>query len=159
MRAKLSDMRVLRIAWLPVLALLAGCGSAAEREAAERQELEAALRDYLPRLAAAYAAQDAAPIQEVAAPKEVARVQKLIDDLAVSGQILEPTFVDLTLEKVNVWGYANAFVDTVEVWDLRSYSSGSHQLLSESLAQSNRVKYQFKREDGRWRVLFRTLAE
>jgi hypothetical protein len=65
----------------------------------------------------------------------------------------------LTLEKVDVWGYANAFVNTVEIWNLRSYATGSHELVGEELAQSNRVKYQFKRDDDEWLVLYRTISD
>ena len=45
------------------------------------------------------------------------------------------------------------------MWDIRTYSTGSDQLLTEQLGQRNRVKYQLKRIDGSWQVLFRTILE
>jgi hypothetical protein len=61
----------------------------------------------------------------------------------------------LTIEEVKVFNYANAYVTTVELWDVRSLATGSREVLAEDLAQSNRVKYQLKREGTSWRVLFR----
>ena len=43
----------------------------------------------------------------------------------------------------------------MEVWDLRSLALGSREPLAEDLGQSNRVKYQLKREGDSWKVLFR----
>ena len=39
--------------------------------------------------------------------------------------------------------------------DLRSLATGSREKLAEDIGQSNRVKYQLKREGDSWRVLFR----
>ena len=61
----------------------------------------------------------------------------------------------MTIEDVRVFNYANAYVATVEVWDIRSLSTGSREQLAESIGQRDRVKYQLKREGESWRVLFR----
>ncbi|MFQ5350177.1 MAG: IMS domain-containing protein, partial [Thermoanaerobaculia bacterium] len=91
----------------------------------------------------------------LAAQKEIAAIEKRISDLADQGRILDPTFRQLTVEEVTIFNYANAYVTTVEVWDLRSLATGSREQLAEDIGQSTRVKYQLKREGGGWKVLFR----
>ena len=151
--------------WRPLVlvSLLAagfvGCGGAEEQQAADWESIEQALEAYLPKLAEAYAGGDASVLEGLAAPKEVARIDKRIDELEAAGRTLEPEFLDLTVEKVDVWGYANAFVNTVEIWNIRSYATGTHALVGEDLAKSNRVKYQFKREGDQWMVLYRTISD
>jgi hypothetical protein len=144
---------------LLLLAVAGACSSAEEQEAADWDGVENALEEYLPRLAEAYTSGDVSVLEGLAAPKEMARVAKRIDEFAALGRVLEPEFVELKVEKVDVWGYANAFVNTVEIWDLRSYATGSHEIVGEELAQSNRVKYQFKREGDQWLVLYRTISD
>lgn len=144
---------------LVAFAGLAACGPSEEEQAADSKALEATIREYLPRLAEAYSSGDAEVLEGIAAPKEVARVQKQIDELAGRGRILEPEFRELKLEKFEVWGYANAFVNTVEIWDIRSYSTGGHQQIGESIGESNRVKYQLKRDGDQWLVLYRTKSD
>ncbi len=147
----------------PLVALLCaallGCGSSESKQEADWESLEAALRAYLPKLGEAYAAGDVAHLEGLAAPKEMARIAKRIDELYAQGRTLEPEFLELTVEKVDVWGYANAFVNTVEIWNIRSYATGSHALVGEDLEKSNRVKYQFKREGDQWLVLYRTISD
>ena len=116
---------------------------------------QAALELYLPRLGQAYATGDLEPLEGLAAQKEIAAIAKRISDLAEQGRVIEPTFRQMTIEEVKVFNYANAYVTTVEVWDLRSLATGSRQQLAEDIGQSNRVKYQLKREGDRWKVLFR----
>ena len=82
---------------------------------------------------------------------------KRIEDLSFQGRRLVPTFRSLTVEDSNVWNYSNCYVTTLEIWDLEIRATGADQVLSTQLEQPNRVKYQLKRDDGRWRVLFRTI--
>ena len=148
-------MRAPRIV-LPVLLLAAlGCDSAEERQQVDTASIQAALELYLPRLGQAYATGDLEPLEGLAAQKEIAAIAKRINDLAEQGRVLEPTFRRVTIEEVKVFNYANAYVTTVEVWDLRSLSTGLREPLAEDLGQSNRVKYQLKREGDSWKVLFR----
>lgn len=148
-------MRALR----PVLSLLllgaVACGSSEERQRVDTASIEAALELYLPRLGQAYATGDLAPLEGLAAQKEIAAIEKRINDLAEQGRIVEATFRELTIEEAKVFNYANAYVSTVEIWDLRSLATGSREQLAEDLGQSNRVKYQLKRDGDSWRVLFR----
>lgn len=117
------------------------------------------LQEYLPVLAEAYREDDPMRLSEWVADKEIARVSKRIGELAQQGSSLQPTFRSVTVEDVRVWGNGNAFVTTVEVWDLRSVAIGSGMVVQEVNDQVNRVRYQLKKGQGRWRVLFRTIAE
>ncbi len=58
-----------------------------------------------------------------------------------------------------MWSVANAYVTTVEVWDIRTYAAGSDNVVRQALDQRNRVKYQLRRENGRWRVFWRQLVK
>ncbi|MGB6851944.1 MAG: hypothetical protein WBG49_05035 [Thermoanaerobaculia bacterium] len=137
----------------------AACGPSAERQEADRDEIKANLEVYLPLLGEAYATGNLELLREWAVEKEMARVMKRLDDLGAQGRRLVPTFRQVTVEDVNVWNNSNAFVSTVEVWDLQILAIGTENVLAEELAQSNRVKYQLKRDEDHWRVLFRTIQE
>ncbi len=141
------------------LAAVVACGGSESQEAADTAGIEAALRAYLPKLGEAYASGDVSVLEGLAAPKEMARINKRIEELYAQGRTLEPEFLELTVEKVDVWGYANAFVNTVEIWNIRSYATGTHAVVGEDLDKSNRVKYQFKREGDEWLVLYRTISD
>lgn len=143
------------------LALLvaAGCGPSTERQEVNRDEIKADLEVYLPLLGEAYATGNLELLREWAVEKEMSRVMKRLDDLSAQGRRLVPTFRQITIEDVNVWNYSNAFVTTVEVWDLQILAVGTEEVLAEELGQSNRVKYQLKRNEDRWRVLFRTIQD
>jgi hypothetical protein len=137
---------------------LSACGSSAERQAVDRAQIEAMLTEYLPALGQAYAMQNANLIAEHAAPKEVARVHQRILELGEIGSILEPVFHRVTVEEAQIWNNSNAFVTTVETWDVKRFALGTRQSLGEELEKTNRVKYQLKREqDGSWLVLYRTI--
>lgn len=142
-----------------VLLVLISCGSAETRQEVEEGKIQASLETYLPLLGEAYATGNLEKLQPWVAQKEVARVRKRIEDLGQQGRTLVPTFRQLTIEDINIWNRANAYVTTVEVWDLRVLATGTDQVLSEEIAQSNRVKYQLKRGEDRWRILFRTIQE
>ncbi|MCP4655991.1 MAG: hypothetical protein GY856_11300 [bacterium] len=136
---------------------LVGCGEPDPEVA--REELEQALRAYLPKLGEAYATRNPEVLAGVAVEKEQFRVRRRIEELTAQGMAYEPEFKDLTIEWSTVWSHSNAAVTTLEVWDVRSYSLGSHILLSEVLAQRNRVKYQLKRKETGWVILYRDLQK
>jgi hypothetical protein len=96
-------------------------------------------------------------LEGVAVEKEIAGLEKRIGDLLAEGRVIRPTPKSIVVEDIETWGYANAYATTVEVWDLRVYASGTGVLLSETLDQRNRVKYQLQRSDDTWLVLFREL--
>ena len=139
--------------------LLAACGETGSDEEVDRQEIEDVLRDYLPKLGQAYATRDTSVIEGIAVPKELARIKLRTDELSASGRVYEPEFKEVTVEDVSVWNYSNAFVTTLEVWDVRSFTLGTHLLLHEGLGQRNRVKYQVKRKDDGWVILYRELDQ
>lgn len=152
-------MRTKHLLLLPLVLLLA-CGGGTDGVDPEvRQEIEALLEAYGPKLAEAYAGNDPSVLEGLAAPREIAAIEKRLNDIRLEGQRLEPSFQSVTIEDLQVWSYANAYVTTQEIWDLRTYATGSDQELTERLAERNRVKYQLKKIDGEWTVLFRTLLE
>ena len=125
----------------------------------DHQEIEATIRDYLPKLAQAYATGNIEPLKTLTVDKEIARIRSRAQELADQGKVYEPDFKEMTIENVSVWQYANAAVTTLEVWDVRSYALGSRTLLGEVTDQRNRVKYQLKRKDHGWVVLYRELDQ
>lgn len=147
------------LALLTLLLVGASCTSGESEEARAREEIEAMLAEYLPGLAQAYAESSPLLLRDWVAEKEIARVHKRIEELADQGRRLEPVFHTVTVENIRVWGHANAYVTTVEVWDIRSVAIGSEVVVQQFDGQSNRVRYQMKKDEGRWRVLFRTVAE
>ena len=151
--------KLLASIFLSAALLLSGCGRSAEDLEVDRQEIEDFLRQYLPKLGEAYGTQNSQILAEMAVPKEVSRIELRTRELEERGQVYEPSFKEVTVESVSVWNYSNALVSTFEVWDVRSYTVGSHLLVNESLDQKNRVKYQLKREGDTWLVLYRELAE
>jgi hypothetical protein len=106
-----------------------------------------------------YATGDLSLLEGWAAEKEISRIHKRIEDLSIQGRRLIPTFRSLTIEKANVWNYSNCYVTTLEVWDLEVRATGTEQVLSSQLEKADRVQYQLKRQDDRWRVLFRTIQQ
>jgi len=116
------------------------------------------LADYLPRLGSAYAEGNLEILQGLAAEKEIARLHKTIGDLMnQEGRVVVPTLQSFNVEKITIWNYANAFVTTLEVWDLKVLAAGSEQELSRVEGQRNRVRYQLKRRDEGWQVLYRAI--
>jgi len=146
---------------IALVAISFGCNEATRKadDEAAKEKIKATLESYLPLLGEAYASGNLEPLRGWVAEKEMARVYKRVDDLATQGRTLVPTFRQVTVEEINVWNYSNAYVTTLEVWDLEVYASGTEQILSQEYEQPNRVKYQLKRDDDRWRVLFRTIQE
>ena len=143
-----------------LLLLATACGpSAVEKEAADRDEIQALLEEYLPELGRAYSERNANLIGAWVAPKEVARVNQRVEELYAMGSILEPELHRVAVEELQVWNNSNSFVTTVETWDVRRYASGTMELIGEDIEQTQRVRYQMKREGDGWKVLYRTIEE
>ena len=138
---------------------VAGCSEPGSDPQMNRQEIETVLREYLPKLGRAYAERDTSILAGFAVPKEMARIDLCTEELAETGRVYEPEFKEVTVEDISVWNYSNAFVTTLEVWDVRSYTLGTHLLVHESVGQRNRVKYQMKRKEGSWVILYRELDQ
>ncbi len=146
------------IAAIPLLVLV-GCGGSAPGAGKAREEIEALLGEYLPLLGEVYESGDPSLLEGLAAAREIAAIDKRLRDIRIEGRLLVPTFQSMTIEELKVWSYANAYVTTQEIWDIRTYATGSEQLLTEQMSKRDRVKYQLKRIDGRWMVLFRTILD
>jgi hypothetical protein len=151
--------------WLSVLGVMlllalmlfaAACASDERTAELDRGEIEELLADYLPKLGEAYRTGNVEVLRDVASEKELAAMTKQIGDLmSQEGRVIDPKLVSFTVEQINVWNYSNAFVTTIEVWDLKVLVSGSEQVLSEVQDQRSRVKYQLKRRDEGWQILSR----
>ena len=143
----------------PLLILLVGvaaCSDPDQVAAEDHQAIEHLLEDYLPRLSQAYRTGNLEVLRGVAAEKEIASLFRRIGELANSeGRTVVPTLQSFEVEEVTIWNHSNAFVTTLEVWDLQVLATGSEKLLSEAIGQRNRVRYQLKRRDQGWQVLYR----
>lgn len=152
-----------RRALLPILLYLAtvggGCQSSAEREALDEASIATVLEAFLPVLGAAYASGDIETLRPYAAEKELARIEVLVSGLADQGRYLAPELRRVTVEDSHLWNNSNAYVTTLEVWDVRLHALGSGELLAEEPGKSYRVKYQLKRDGEGWRVLYRSIQE
>ncbi len=160
----MRDQRVRQWAKRVIVVLLAavlaaGCGEFGSDPQVDRQEIETVLGQYLPKLGQAYGSRDTSILEGLAVPKEMARIELRTEELAATGRVYEPEFKEVTVEDVSVWNYSNAFVTTLEVWDVRSFTLGTHLSVNESLGQRNRVKYQMKRKGDGWVILYRELDQ
>ncbi len=140
-------------------AFLAACGQSAADKADAAASITAALEEYLPFLRKVYLDGDIETLRPYAAEKELARIHALVQSLVDQGRYLAPEFQHLTVEGTHTWNNSNAFVTTVEVWNVRMHALGSGELLAEDVGESYRVKYQLKRDRNGWRVLFRAIQE
>lgn len=138
---------------------LSGCAAAPPSEEVNQAEIQTMLEAYLPMLGQAYAEQNPSLLEGFAVPKEQARIQLRVEELAAQGQVYKPIFKTVTVESVSVWNYSNAYASTVEVWDVSAYTLSGEQLVNQSLDQRSRVKYQLKRKDDGWVVLYRELEQ
>lgn len=136
-------------------ALLVACGPTAEEQQADREAIQATLEAYLPRLAEAYATGNVEALRGVVVEKELARVARQVEEAAAQGRVLEPRLHEFTIEDLSFAGPNNAYVTTLEVWDVRSYALGSERQLGESLDRAERVKYQVTRREEGWKILAR----
>lgn len=152
--------RALPIALLLLLAVGAGaCGPSPEQLQVDREEMRRTLEAYLPKLAEAYATGNVELLRGMAVEKELARVAKLVGELAEEGVVLAPDLKELTIEDVTLWSHNNAYVTTLEVWDVRKMVLGTDRQLSEVVDQPNRVRYQLKRRPEGWEILYREVEQ
>ncbi|MEM9553276.1 MAG: hypothetical protein AAGC60_03390 [Acidobacteriota bacterium] len=148
-----------RLGLVAVLLTTVACGKAPGQPDLDADDLRPFFDEYLPALGQAYAERDPSLLEPYVVPKEVSRIEVLVDGLADRGQIYVPTLVDVKFDKVTAWNYANAYATTRETWDVRSYTLDRERLVNESLGQENLVTYQLKRKDDGWVVLYREVLE
>lgn len=142
-------------------ALTMGCArSTGEPNEADARAIHAVLEGYMGALAVAYRTGNVEALRPFAVEKEMAMVFKRVSYLMEQeGRVVESTLKRFEIEKSTVWNHSNAFATTMEVWDIRALASGSETVVSEALDQRNRVRYQLKRTDEGWRVLYRQRDE
>lgn len=150
-------MRMPRFWIVALIAALAAfaCGPSPQELEADREAIRDTLEAYLPKLAEAYATGNIEVLRGLTVEKELAKLSKMIGDLAGQGRVFRPELRELTVESVTVFQHDNAYVTTLEVWDVHLYAAGSDRLLGESLSEATRVKYQMKRRREGWQILFR----
>lgn len=137
-----------------------GCNGASQEQnlAADKESIREMMQAYLPLLGEAYESGNIEILRPYVAEKEMASLLKRIGEfMDQEGRVIRATLQSFTVEDVEIWNYSNAFVTTLEVWDVEVLASGSDQVLSQSLGQRNRVKYQLKRRDDGWLVLHRQI--
>ena len=138
---------------------LGACESDRSADPEDEAQVLEMLEEYLPRLALAYSTSESSVLEGFAAEKEIAGLQGRIRDLQNNSREIHPTFRSVRLESMKVWRHVNAYATTLEVWDLQVVKEGTDVVLSEVYNQSNRVKYQLKRRDDSWVVLFRQIED
>lgn len=135
-----------------------GCQDTENVSPEDEAAIEQLLTEYLPKMASAYATGELEVLRGLAAEKEMATLYKRINDLMNNeGRVVVPTLDSFEIEQITIWNYANAFVTTLEVWNLEVQAAGSEQVLSSVEGQRNRVTYQLKRREDRWQVLYRAI--
>jgi hypothetical protein len=142
------------VAVLAALAL-AACRPAAEEVAVEEEALRATIDRYADLLSQAYAFTDGSLLAPVASSREVAAVEANVRQLAERGQRIATDLKELEVEDIGMSDLDNAYVQTFEVWEIRVMDLGSERVISVDPNQRNRVRYQLKRLDGEWKVLWR----
>jgi predicted lipid-binding transport protein (Tim44 family) len=132
------------------------CSPSEEASGDAQAEVEQLLAEYLPRLPEAYRTGDLDPLEGLASPREMDRIESLILDRAKEGQIVDPELKSFEIVQFDLYQHSNAYLTTREVWDLRLRAAGSDRLINEELAKPDRYRYQVRRHDGDgWRILSR----
>jgi hypothetical protein len=143
------------VAALALLASLGGCRPAEEDVAVEEEAIRAVIDRYADLLSQAYAFTDSSLLEPVASQRERAAVEVNIRQLAEHGQRIATDLKEMQIEEIGMSDLDNAYVQTFELWDIRVMDLGSERVVSVDANQRNRVRYQLKRQDGEWKVLWR----
>lgn len=146
---------VAAVAALALLATLAACRPAEEDVAVEEEAIRAVIDRYADLLSQAYAFTDSSLLEPVASQRERAAVEVNIRQLADRGQRIATDLKEMQIEEIGMSDLDNAYVQTFELWEIRVMDLGSERVVSVDPNQRNRVRYQLKRQDGVWRVLWR----
>lgn len=146
---------VAAVAALALLAALAACRPAEEDVEVEEEAIRAVIGRYADLLSQAYAFTDSSLLEPVASQRERAAVETNIRQLADRGQRIATDLKEMQIEEIGMSDLDNAYVQTFELWEIRVMDLGSERVVSVDPNQRNRVRYQLKRQDGVWRVLWR----
>jgi hypothetical protein len=151
----LRAVAIAAVAALAVVASLAACRPDVQEVAVEEEAIRAVIARYADLLSQAYAFTDSSLLEPVASQRERAAVETNVRQLADQGQRIATDLKDLQIEELRMSDLDNAYVQTFETWEIRVMDLGSERVISVDANQRNRVRYQLKRQDGEWRVLWR----
>ena len=143
------------VAALALLASLAACRPDEQEVAVEEEAIRAVIDRYADLLSQAYAFTDSSLLEPVASQRERAAVETNIRQLADRGTRIATDLKELEIEDIGMSDLDNAYVQTFELWEIRVMDLGSERVISVDPNQRNRVRYQLKRQDGVWKVLWR----
>lgn len=138
-----------------LLATTAACRPSPEQVAVGEEEIRGTIDRYTTLLSQAYAFADASLLDPVASQREVAAVHANVQQLASQGQRIATDLKEMQIEEIGMSDVNNAYVQTFEVWEIRVMDLGSERVISIDRNQRNRVRYQLKKGEGRWEVLWR----
>jgi hypothetical protein len=140
---------------LALLASLAACRPDEQEVAVEEEAIRAVIDRYADLLSQSYAFTDSSLLEPVASQRERAAVETNSRQLADRGTRIATDLKELEIEDIGMSDLDNAYVQTFELWEIRVMDLGSERLISIDPNQRNRVRYQLKRQDGVWKVLWR----
>ena len=140
-----------------------GCLSVDEKNALRAEEVEPEIHrlllGYLPTLGKVYASGKIENLAPWSVKRHQLQVDKRIYDLMKKGYYIEAEMLSFEILEVVSWNFTNTYVTTRETWDVRYYSTGSQQLVSEVLGRTDRAKYHIHWSGERWEIYDRQLIE
>ncbi len=150
--------RTLLIALCGLLLATVACDQT-EPAAEERAALEQAIASYLDALAESYSSMSLEPLEGHASPNEIAAVNKLLRQLAGTGDRIEADLRGFEIEGLEVFREINATARLLEVWDLVRYDvyTGREKGRTDGSLQSTLL--QMRLVDGRWIVIGRSVLD
>lgn len=154
-------MRNLLPALVCIAALLlaaSGC-ERTEPDPADRAALEQLIHDYLDGLAQAYSSMSVQPLEGLASPNEIAAVRQLLRQLAGTGDRLEASLRNIEIEHLEVFRSVNATARLTEVWDVTRYDAFNGRAKGRSEGSLQSTILQFRKVDGRWIVVGRSILQ
>ena len=154
----IRGLRAAAVAAVTVLALLTAltaCRPAEEDVAVQEDAIRGVIDRYADLLSQAYAFTDSSLLEPVASQREQAAVEANIRQLAERGQRIATDLKEMQIEEIGMSDLDNAYVQTFELWEIRVMDLGSERVVSVDPDQRNRVRYQLKRQEGEWKVLWR----
>jgi len=149
------------VAVLPLaIAVLAAAGCEDTTANPEQSAaLDRAVAGYLNALAESYSTLDTKPLEEWAAPVEVAMVRRIVRSLVVTSDRVDAKLRSYQIEKMAMFRGVNATVETLEVWDVVRYDAFTGVEKGRIEGSVQEAVLQLRQADGRWRVIGRKNIE
>ena len=149
------------VAVLPLaIAVLAAAGCEDTTANPEQSAaLDRAVAGYLNALAESYSTLDTKPLEEWAAPVEVAMVRRIVRSLVVTSDRIDAKLRHYDIAAVAVFRGINATVETIEVWDIVRFDAFTGVEKGRIEGSVQEAVLQLRQVDGRWRVIGRKNIE